>query len=461
MPPPLSTLQSKGPLIAALELLSQLNQETRHEPAAMTFCNELAFHFKASRVALAYLRDDFVETVAISDTSRFDRRLQTMRDLEIAMQEALDQDDDVLWPTSREVPIITREHEKYARHYSLHALCSLPLRLEHKPCGVVTLIREDRPFTPEDIDALRLMIDLAGRRLVDLDRYGRQWWRQYFLQARDALAVALGPRHTWIKFSALAATLAAIILFLIPFPYRVTGELMLKADSLVNLPAPFDGYIKDVHAEPGDNVNKDDVLVTLDPTDLKLKESESAANTQHYQSQALMAEGTDDVTQMHIYQAQADQADAELQQVRYDLAHSELHSPLAGVVVEGDLKDKIGSPVKQGDVLMKVALLKDLYIEAEVGEQDIQAVHDGSTGEARLESRPSDIFPITVSRVEPAAMAMNKGNVFKVRCQLNGDAPAWWRPGMTGVIKIRSGHTNLWFILTHRLVDFLRLKLWL
>jgi len=32
---------------------------------------------------------------------------------------------------------------------------------------------------------------------------------------------------------------------------------------------------------------------------------------------------------------------------------------------------------------------------------------------------------------------------------------------MTGVIKIRSGYTNLWFILTHRLVDFLRLKLWL
>jgi biotin carboxyl carrier protein len=460
MPPPLSALQSKGPLIAALELLSQLNQETRHAPAAMTFCNELAFHFKASRVALAYLRDDYVETVAISDTSRFDRRLQTMRDLETAMQEALDQDDDVLWPASREEPIITREHEKYAKHYSIHAMCSLPLRLEHKPCGVVTLIREDRPFAPEEIDALRLMIDLAGRRLVDLDRYGRQWWRQYFMQARDGLALALGPRHTWIKFSGLVATLAVILLFLIPFPYRVTGDLMLKADALVNLPAPFDGYIKDVHAEPGDNVNKDDVLVTLDPTELKLKESESAANTQHYQSQALMAEGTDDVTQMHIYQAQAEQADAELQQVRYNLAHADLRSPLSGVVVEGDLKDKLGSPVKQGDVLMKVALLKDLYIEAQVGEQDIQAVQDGSTGEARLESRPSDVFPITVSRVEPAAVAINKGNVFKVRCQLNGDAPAWWRPGMTGVIKIRSGHTNLWFILTHRLVDFLRLKLW-
>jgi multidrug resistance efflux pump len=456
-----SHLQSKGPLIAALELVSQLNQETRHAPAAMTFCNELAFHFKASRVALAYVRDDFVETVAISDTSSFNRRIQTMRDLETAMQEAIDQDDDIQWPTSREVPVITREHEKYAKHYALHAVCSMPLRLEHKPCGVVTLIREDRPFNSADIDALRLMIDLSTRRLIDLDRYGRQWWRQHLMQGRDWLAMALGPRHTWIKASALIGSLLAIILFLIPIPYRVTGDLILKADSLVNMPAPFDGFIKEVNAEPGDNVNKDDVLVTLDPTELKLKESESAANTQHYQSQALVAEGTDDVTQMHVYQAQADQADSELQQIRFSLTHAELRSPLAGVVVEGDLKDKIGSPVKLGDVLMKVALLKDLYVEAQIPEQDIQDVRNGDTGEVRLESRPADVFPITVSRVEPAAMALTKGNVFKVRCQLNGTPPAWWRPGMTGVIKIRSGYSNLWFILTHRLVDFLRLKLWI
>ncbi len=461
MTPPPSNLQAKGPLIASLELMSQLNREIRHAPAAMSFCNELAYHFKASRVALAYLRDDHLETVAISDTSRFDRRLQTMRDLEIAMQEAVDQDDDILWPTSREEPVITREHEKYARHYSIHAICSLPLRIDQHPCGVVTLIREERPFNSDEIDALRLMIDLAGRRLIDLDRYGRQWWRHYFLQARDSLAMAFGPRHTWIKFSALVMCLLIVILFLIPFPYRVTGDLMLKAQALVNLPAPFDGFIQTVHAEPGDKVTKDEVLVTLDPTELKLKEAESTANTQHYQSQALMAEGADDVTQMHVYQAQADQAGSELDQVRYNLSHAALRSPLEGVVVEGDLKDKLGSPVKQGDVLMKVALLKDLYVEAEINEADIQAVHDGSEGEARLESRPADVFPVIVSRVEPAAMAMNKGNVFKVRCQLKGEAPAWWRPGMTGVIKIRSGNTNLWFILTHRLVDFLRLKLWL
>jgi hypothetical protein len=31
---------------------------------------------------------------------------------------------------------------------------------------------------------------------------------------------------------------------------------------------------------------------------------------------------------------------------------------------------------------------------------------------------------------------------------------------MTGVIKINSGHRSLWFILTHRAIDFLRLKFW-
>lgn len=457
---PTSALQEKGVLVVALELLSQLNQETRHLPAAMTFCNELAFHFKCSRVTLGYVRDDLVEVVAVSHATRFERRLQTMRDIETTMQEAADQDSDVFWPAPSDLPVITREHERYTRHAAVRSVCSLPLRLGDKVCGVVTLVRDDALFASSEIDALRVIVDLATRRLLDLDRYGNQWWRPYTAQGHDLLAKLLGPRNTWVKASAIGATLVVIFLFLIPFPYRVTGQGTLKTDALANLPAPFDGFIQNIMVIPGDEVKKDEDLVKLDPTELKLKEDESLAATQHYQSQALMADAQDDVTQMHVYQAQASQADSQLRQNRFNLAHSTLHSPFAGIVVDGDLKDKIGSPVKQGDVLVKITRLEDIYIETDVGEEDFQDVHEGVAGEVRLASRPSIAFPVTVTRVEPAAFATAQGNVFRLRCRFDCPPAVWWRPGMTGVVKISSGQRNLWFILTHRAIDFLRLKFW-
>jgi biotin carboxyl carrier protein len=457
---PATALQEKGTLVVALELLAQLNLETRHAPAAMTFCNELAFHFKCGQVTLGYLRDDLVETVAVSNATKFDRKLEAVRNLETAMQEAADQDSDVYWPAPVELPVITREHERYTRRGAVQAICSLPLRVDDQVRGVVTLVRDDRPFAAAEIDALRVITDLAARRLLDLDRHGNQWWRPYADQGRELLGKFLGPRHTWVKATVVGCALGAIVLFLIPFPYRVTGQSTLKTEQLINLPAPFDGYIKEIHVIPGDQVTQGEALAELDPTELKLKENESLASVEHFQSEAQMEEGQEDVSQMHVYQAQAAEAQSELAENRLNLSHATLTSPFDGIVADGDLRDKIGSPVKQGDVLMKVTRLEDLFIEAEVSEEDIQDIHEGAQGEARLASRPADVFPVKLTRIEPAAFATATGNVFRVRCTFECAPAPWWRPGMTGVVRISAGHRDLWFILTHRAIDFLRLKFW-
>ena len=109
---------------------------------------------------------------------------------------------------------------------------------------------------------------------------------------------------------------------------------------------------------------------------------------------------------------------------------------------------------------MKVTRIEDIYASADVSEDDAQDVKNGVSGEIRLASRPGDIFPVTITRFEPAAFATAQGNVFRLRCRFDCPPADWWRPGMTGVIKINSGHRSLWFILTHRVFDFLRLKFW-
>jgi hypothetical protein len=128
--------------------------------------------------------------------------------------------------------------------------------------------------------------------------------------------------------------------------------------------------------------------------------------------------------------------------------------------VEGDLMERVGSPVRQGDILLKLARVEEMYAELEVSEADIHYVSADLEGEIAFASRPQDRYRLKVSRAEPVAVPREKGNVFVVRAQLAGVSETWWRPGMTGVARLTVGERSLLWILTHRTLDFLRLRLW-
>ena len=135
-------------------------------------------------------------------------------------------------------------------------------------------------------------------------------------------------------------------------------------------------------------------------------------------------------------------------------------APFSGIIVEGDLAERIGSPVRQGDMLFKLARIERLYAELKVSENDIHQIGQTLEGEIALASRPEEVYRIEVFRMEPIAVAEEKGNVFIVHAGFPDGPQAWWRPGMTGVAKLNIGDRSLIWIASHRTIDFLRLRLW-
>jgi hypothetical protein len=129
-------------------------------------------------------------------------------------------------------------------------------------------------------------------------------------------------------------------------------------------------------------------------------------------------------------------------------------------VVEGDLEELLGAPVRKGDVLFKIARLEELYAELKVDERDIHEVNEVATGEIAFVSRPDLKFPIKLERIDPVALAEEEGNLFLVRAAFPEEMSRWWRPGMSGVAKINVGKRNILWILTHRTIDFFRILLW-
>jgi len=192
---------------------------------------------------------------------------------------------------------------------------------------------------------------------------------------------------------------------------------------------------------------------------LLVQQAAALAELQRHASEAEKAEADRQLAELRVARAQQAESQARVDLVRYRLARAEMKAPFDGVVIEGDLREKIGAPVKTGDILLKISQLKGLYVEIRVPERDIDQIQDSRTAEVAFASRPEDTFGVKIDRIEPSAMADREGNFFLVRGQLDQRAD-WFRPGMSGVAKINAGHRSLLWIATHRLVDFLRMKLW-
>jgi multidrug resistance efflux pump len=236
--------------------------------------------------------------------------------------------------------------------------------------------------------------------------------------------------------------------------------MILKTDDVTYITAPFDGYIDSVAFKAGDVVSVGKPLLSLDKKDLLLEEAGLFAEKNRGQREIEKARAAGELADMCIAQARFDQAAAKLDVNHYKLSQASIAAPYDGVVIEGDLLEKIGSPVKQGEVLFKIGRIKDMYAEAKVSEAEIQNIIAASPGQIALASRPQNPLDVMVKTVEPAAVTAQKGNVFLVHCSFTKDIPPWLRPGMTGVSKINAGNKTLLWIISHRTVDFIRLKLW-
>lgn len=443
----------------ALDLMAAVNAEKHFLAATLAFCNGLATRFACDRVSLGWLSAGYVKLQTISRTEKFDRQMAVAQLLEAAMDECLDQDEELIWPPPQDANFVARDHEKYSREHQVSHLCSLPLRVEARPVAVLTCERAT-PFSALEIQQLRLCCNQATQRLADLQRRDRWFGARWAAWSREQLALVIGPKHTWAKVVAVLGVLLLCALFFVRVPYRVEGNFVLKSDETQFRTAPFDGFIEQVFVRPGDLVKAGDRLLKLFTRELELEATAAQADVMRYRRESEKSRAANALAEMRVATALADQAQARLELVRYRLNEAMIKAPFDGVLIEGDLRERLAAPVKQGDGLMKLARLENLFVEAEVNERDIHEVLGREHGEIAFVSQPHLKFPVRIVKIEPAAFPRSEGNIFLVRCVFDGGLEKWWRPGMSGVCKLSIEKRTLWWTLTHRTADFLRIKLW-
>lgn len=452
--------QRNEDLLGALDLSLLLDRQRDFLAAAMTVCNELGARLHCDRTSLGWLQDDdIIRLRAVSQAEKFERKAEVVRLMEIAMEECLDQETEIRHPAT-DAATVTREHAAYARETGAVHLLSLPLAMEGKSAGVFLCERQSAPFDEKESGQIRLALDQVGRRLSDLEECGHWLGRRLWRKVKRQGVAIFKPRHTGAKIAAVLGALLVMFLLFGRLPYRVDAPFVLRSDQVAFVTAPFDGFVQDVAVRVGDNVEANAMLARFDTRELVLQQSGALANVSRHQQEAEKARASNDLPEMRIAQAQVEQAKAALDQTKYHIEKAEIRSPFLAAIVEGDLRKRIGSPFRQGEVLFQLARLDALYVELEVAERDAHEILDAKEARIAFASAPEREFTVTIEQVHPSAQSRPSGAVFLVRAKLPQEIQQWWRPGMTGAARIHVSWRNPLWILTHQTMDWLRLHAW-
>jgi multidrug efflux pump subunit AcrA (membrane-fusion protein) len=435
-----------------LQLSTSVATAEGFESAAMNFCNELSNRAGASRVSIGWLKGEQIKVRALSHTEKFDKKQELIVNLQRVMEECLDQEEPVRFDADgTRSENVTRDAESLCRSQGNNSVYSIPLRRRAEIVGVVTLeFSPPNKLTDEVANALAVTADLLAPQLWDRHENDRWIAVKIGHSIQHAAKLAVGPKHVLAKLIiALVIGLACMVTFWTPM-YHVSAPFQFVAAQKRTLSAPYEGHLKAVYVKAGERFKKGQILAEKNPQ--KISSASAAAQQATHQ---------------------AESAEADVARFQYKIDQAKLVAPFDGVVLRGDLDDKIGAAVRPSDVLMEVeAIGEPLKAELAVPERDIHFIKqkptdpaelsktEGWTGRLATNSLPGEDVEFEIERIVPLGEAKDADNTFKVYAVLKTQ-PEFIRPGMAGEARIDAGHKRLVWIWTHRLVDFLRLKLWM
>lgn len=455
----LTSPDEAGGVPEALRKLQDLVASSEHlHTAALKLANSVAQEYSFDRVSVGYVDHGRMKVAAISRGSAVDERQDLVRAIGDAMEEAADQNSLVQYPGGLQpMPAIAQAHARLCARAGT-AVCTAPLLCNGVVTGALSFERKgSTPMTAADVDVASSVAGMVGAVLELKRQADRAWWRR----ASDGLRgwwQRRGQRGRRIALT-VGLLLAALLLFL-PVTFHVGAPARVEGAVQRVLVAPMDGFLRQTRVRPGDSVKQGDVLVELADQELLLEKRKWESELARHQNNFSFAMGRSDRAQFAINYARAAEAKAQLELVESQLSRAQVVAPMDALVIQGDLTQVIGAPVKRGDTLLTLAPADQYRIIVEADERDIAHVRLGQRGRLALAAMPGEVLNFTVQRVTPVANVTRDGrNVFDVEAKLDAGSVVP-RHGLQGVAKIEAGQRSLAWITTRRVVDWLRLSIW-
>lgn len=435
---------------ALVELLGKLAAAQSVDAAAKSLTNELQRYLGATEVSLGLCQDQRLkcQLAATSSVPDVDPFSDGTRLNEAVLQESIARSAVSIWPA---VDSANRHallsHEQCADSHRAVAVVSTPLRSEDGVVvGALVATFHDLPSAQK---ALKFLF-AAERGIATAIAATTQGTQSYLDKMTAVFRRAVGSGK--FKVFVCGVMIAAAVMC-IPVDYRVTCDSELQPVFRRFVAAPFDAPLDECLVEPGDVVEADQLLARLDGRELQWELAGVRADLGKAQKEHNAHLSKQDFGEAAIARHEIDRLQNQASLLEQRTQSLEIRSPIAGVIVAGDLKDTEGVPLETGQSLFEVAPLDRMVVEVSIPEEDVWHVRPDMTLNLRLDALPGQSVEATILRIHPRAELRDHENVFVAEAEMDNTEKRL-RPGMRGDAKISTGHRLLGWNLFHKPVAY-------
>ncbi|MGI9273600.1 MAG: efflux RND transporter periplasmic adaptor subunit, partial [Endozoicomonas sp.] len=465
-------------LSEAFDLLAKVLAGHDFDASAMALLSALGISQNSELVALGFLEQNRVKICHLSQSSRFGEKMNVVRRLEAAMTEATDQHRRILCPdvspgegqdSDYHQPVILAHKalvEGAGQSVSGvgYSVLTLPLLVDGESVGALILQREGlSPFTEEDAQYCESVVSLSVPYLLKSRSASQSLFRLALTRFRRQLEKLFGKGYPGRKLVAVLSVTLVALLGSLTGEYRLSANATLGTELQRSIVAPVDGFVVKAPVRAGDRVKAGDEMVHLDDRELQLERLRWKSQQVQLRRELQDALGANERARVNIITAQIDQASVQLELVESQIKRTVQRAPFDGLVLSGDLSQKLGGTVRRGESLFEISPLDAWRIQLEVDESRIGDVRLGQEGFLYLSALPETPQTFIISRVTPLTVSRDGGTFYRVEASLQasgGKLPAL-QPGMAGVGKIRIDERRLMSIWSRDMLAWLRMQWWI
>lgn len=426
--------------------------------------NSLKSRTGCEQVALGLVHGASVKIECISGLDDVLPRSPGVREMQQAMEECLDAGRPIGWqrtgqPLETATPTGQLLHKQWHQHVGGATVASLPLIHDGSTIAVASFRADTREHFSDEIIAewAGLLAPLAPVLLV-LQRAERGITRHIADRVRETWqAVRAAPRFRKCTYLALLPALGWLIFGRTMYVVTVPCEIIPAEER--RIAAPFEGTLLRTLALPGEQVQMGQLLAEFDTRELSMQRDKLAAQLRSAELELTAALQKQDTVAAGMTGALAETYRAEMELVDYRLNRARIVSPADGVILEGDLRRRVGEVVPLGEPLFSLAANNRCAVELHAPEHAAAMLKAGQFGVFTTLAQPDEQGHLRLRNVEPLAQVVGTNNVFRAEAEVDA-CPDWVRVGMTGVARVETERRPVWWALLHRTIDAVRLQWW-
>jgi len=442
--------------------LKQTDEANHPVRLAYAILADLEARYGLELAAVGFVHGDRVRVAAMSGVDDLRDANPGVMTIRTAMEECLDRGEPIVYAgLDKGEQDDCRLHAQWSQRSHNNPVASLPLVCMGETVAVVSmsqgggskLTRDQVVLMAEELSGYAALVPLsltANRSLLahaadDVRRSFRRLRRRGPLRMIATIALTLGAIG-WLAFGTL--------------PHTFTVPCIVKASDRRTIACPRAGVLAELFVRPGDRVREGQLLAAIDASDDFLQRAELNAEIESLTALIDQAVANREAGEVRVNEAKKRSLEAQLAIVDASIAQAQIRAPHDGLILDGDLRERLGSRLELGVPLFELARYDRASIELRIPERFVLAARGGVQAEFAPAAEPDRTYPLGDLRIAPSSAIVDERNVFLGEADVQIDL-GMLPPGMEGTAHIDAGPRSSWWVLTHRVTNWMHLNFWL